>query len=182
MLMEWQMLIKLGLLKIKPERMEEILATREKLFSPNDRVLGVKLRGTDYTTLKLKYHAIQPPVELASCTTSWKLREWKCNKIFLATEDKSIVDIFKNNFGDLCVTYDHEYVSYLGKGMMGAVRIDRENDQFLQGKDYLTEVVLLSMCNFFITSICSGGNAARLLAEKFDNVFRFYFGSYGVYK
>lgn len=42
------MLVKLGLLKIKPALMEEILAVHEKLFAPTDRVLGVRLRGTDY--------------------------------------------------------------------------------------------------------------------------------------
>ena len=60
-LTEWRMLVKLGLLKVKPALMEEILATRQKLFAPNDRVLGVLLRGTDYLVRQLKNHPIPPP-------------------------------------------------------------------------------------------------------------------------
>ena len=60
-LTEWRMLVKLGLLKIKSERLAEIAATREKLFSPKDRVLGVLLRGTDYVAKRPKWHPIPPP-------------------------------------------------------------------------------------------------------------------------
>ena len=60
-LTEWRMLVKLGLLKIKPAIMQEIAAVRQKLFAPNDRVLGVLLRGTDYVTRRLNNHPIPPP-------------------------------------------------------------------------------------------------------------------------
>ena len=59
-LTEWRMLRKLGLLKVKPALMEEINAVRQKLFAPNDRVLGVLLRGTDYLVRQLKWHPIPP--------------------------------------------------------------------------------------------------------------------------
>lgn len=62
LLEEWRMLVKKGLLQVKPALMEEILAIREKLFAPTDRVLGVKLRGTDYNVAKSpKAHPIPPP-------------------------------------------------------------------------------------------------------------------------
>ena len=60
-LAEWRMLIKLGLLKVKPIIMEEILATRAKLFAPTDRVMGVHLRGTDYLTHKSWRLTMPPP-------------------------------------------------------------------------------------------------------------------------
>lgn len=59
-LTKWRMLLNLGLLKIKPALMTEILATREKLFQPNDRVLGVLLRGTDYVANRPQGHCIPP--------------------------------------------------------------------------------------------------------------------------
>ena len=61
MLTEWRMLIKKGLLTIKSDIMREVLSIREKLFLQNDRVLGVKLRGTDYVANKPKCHYIPPP-------------------------------------------------------------------------------------------------------------------------
>ncbi len=59
-LIEYHNLIRKGLLMVKPDIMEEILSVRETLFSKNDRVLGVKLRGTDYISLRPKHHAIPP--------------------------------------------------------------------------------------------------------------------------
>lgn len=59
-LTEWRMLLKLGLLKLKPALMQEIIAVRQKLFAPNDRVLGVHLRGTDYVAKRPHGHSIPP--------------------------------------------------------------------------------------------------------------------------
>lgn len=58
---EWRMLVKLGLLKVKPALMTEIATVRQKLFAPNDRVLGVLLRGTDYISQRPWGHPIPPP-------------------------------------------------------------------------------------------------------------------------
>ena len=179
-LVEWRMLRKLGLLKIKPQLLEEIYATRKKLFAPNDRVLGVHLRGTDYVSSKPTNHPIPPPLELAVSTVIAKLNEWDCNKIFLATEDKNIVQNFKEIFGDFCVTFDREYVDFNPGQAVGIVRIDRENDYFLQGKEYLMEMAILSMCNSFVTARCSGSVGVMILAEDFENVFAFNLGRYGV--
>ena len=61
---EWKILVKDGLLKIKPEITEEALAIRDKLFSPKERVLGAHLRGTDFL-VKPYRHPIPPPTEYA---------------------------------------------------------------------------------------------------------------------
>ena len=54
-------LVNQGFLKVKSEISEEVSILKEKLFAPADRVLGVKLRGTDYVSSKPKYHHIPPP-------------------------------------------------------------------------------------------------------------------------
>ena len=184
-LMEWKMLVKLGLLKVKPERMEEILAIKKELFSPNDRVLGVFLRGTDYVAKKPKNHPIPPPPEYATNTVLSRMKEWNCNKIFLATEDRSLVEIFKNVFGDACVTINREYVDYdPQKDVLWLPRlsIEREDDNFLQGKEYLTEVMLFSMCNSLVFSGCNGALGALILAsDNVENSYFFNLGRYGIY-
>ena len=109
-----------------------------------------------------------------------KINEWKCNRIFLATEDKTIVQTFKNVFGDFCVTFDREYVDYKPGQFISTVRIDRPNDHFLQGKDYLTQMVLLSTCNSFVGAQCNGTFYAVLAADKFEHIYIFNLGRYGV--
>lgn len=183
-LAEWRMLVKLGLLKIKPAIMEKILATRAKLFAPTDRVLGVYLRGTDYIAKKPKGHPIPPPQEYARDVILEKIRTWKCNKIFLSTEDKTIVQFFKETFGDgfgtFCVTIDREYPDYKPGQFINDARAPRENDRYLNTKEYLTEMIILSKCTSFVTSMCSGATGVIVLSAGFENVYAFNLGNWGV--
>lgn len=177
---EWRKLVALGLLRIKPAIVAEILSTRNKLFPPQERILGVHLRGTDYLT-KPFGHPIPPPTEYAVNVVIWKMREWKCNKLFLASEDKNIVTIFKESFGDYLLTFDKEFVNYKPGKSVGATRIERENDHFLSGKDYVIEMMLLSMCNALVASGSAGNVGVMIFTESIDNTYLFRLGSYGVY-
>ncbi len=182
-LTEWRMFPKLGLLKIKPAIYEEILATKEKLFSPNERVLAVLLRGTDYVAKRPRSHAITPPPEFALSMVAAKLKEWNCNKFFLATEDKTIVEKCKENFREQCIILDRVYVDFNPKTdkSIGLSRIDRENDHFLQGKDYLTQMMLLTMCNSFVAARCGGSYAVMMMTDRFEHTYFFDLGRYGRY-
>ena len=108
--------------------------------------------------------------------------EWKCNKLFLATEDKTIVKIFNNVFENLCITLPREYVNYNPERdpSVSLSRIDRANDHFQQGKDYLTQIMLLSMCNAFVGTRCSGTTVAAIWGEQFEHKYFFNLGKYGV--
>jgi len=132
------------------------------------------------TLLKDQSGIRYPPVKFAASTVIVKLKEWKCNKIFLATEDKNIAQIFKNIFEDLCVTFDREYVDYKKEQAISLVHIDRDNDHFLQGKDYLTQMILLSTCNSFVAARCSGSVGVMMLAKNFEHTYFFNLGRYGV--
>ena len=179
-LTEWRMLIKLGLMQIKPELMEEISNVRESLFPHKERVLGVVLRGTDYLVRKIKGRPIPPPVEFAESTVNAKLKEWKCSKFFLASEDKKILEPFKNTFGDRCLILDRAYVDFnsLKDRVVSVCRIDRENDHYLQGKEYLTQMILLTMCNSLVAARCSGTTAVMLMKENFEHTYFFNLGRY----
>lgn len=181
-LTEWRMFVKLGLLKLKPELKKEIDDLYNALFSPEDRVLGVLLRGTDYSVRKLFNHFIQPQPEYAAAHVADKLKKWNCNKIFLATEDVTIARGFKNFFGDICIMTNRDYVNYdyQTAAPIGWYHTKRENDYFLRGKDYLTDMGILSKCNSFITGRTCGSMGVMMLAENFENVMAFNLGRYGV--
>ncbi len=179
-LSEWRMLSKLGLLKVKPALVREALSIRKELFAPNERVLGVHLRGTDYNTMRPYNHPIQPPVEFAVSKTVELLPDWNCDKIFLATEDESIADIFKDFFKENCVTLDRAYIDYKDGDWITSQRIDRANDHFLQGKEYLMEIILLSTCTSFIGSRNSGSVGVMMFADKFEHTYFFNLGRYGM--
>lgn len=177
-LIEWQMLVKLGLLRVQPKLYEEIMELRKKLFAPEDRVLGVHLRGTDYVARRPFDHSIQPPIEYALTKVIEKLNEWHCNKIFLATEDKTFVQIFKNVFGNICVTLEKEFVQYDINKWVSECHSARENDHYLRSKEYLADMLLLSKCNCFVCGITSGSIGVMMMSD-FENVHAFNLGRYG---
>ena len=72
------------------------------------------------------------------------------------------------------------YINYSPEKGAPATRIDRANDNFLQGKEYLLDILLLSMSNSLVLSRCTGSVAVMLLADHFENVFAFNLGRYGV--
>ena len=83
-------------------------------------------------------------------------------------------------FGDLCVTFDREYVDYVPGKSLYDFRIDRPNDHFQQGKDYLTQIVLASTCNSLVAARCSGSVGVMMLTDKFEHTYFFNLGRYGV--
>ena len=177
---EWKMLVERDLLKIKPEITEEIMTISDKLFPPKERVLGAHLRGTDYLN-RPRSHSIPPPTEYALQVVIDKMHEWKCDKLFLATEDKNILKIFQESFGDYLLTFNKPFKDFIVGKTKGHIVTERDNGHFLSGKEYLIEMMLLTKCNSFIAAQSAGNSGVMLFAEKFDNVYQFRFGSYGIY-
>ena len=188
-LVEWRMLLKLGLIKMKPELSKEIAAIREKIFSPGGTTLGVLLRA-GAPDQKVKGQPIPPPVEFAANTIADKFKEWDCDKIILATNDNSVVETFMYNFGDKCVLLDQ----------ISAVCYDTEQDDsdepassedtedkptedadtgnYLQGKKNLMQAVLMCKCNYFVAERCSAATVTMLMAKKFEQTLFFDLGNY----
>ena len=176
---EWRMLVKRGFLKVQPHIQQEIDDTYNKLFSPNDRVLGVLLRGTDYVEIKPFKHPIPPPIEYALTQIILKLREWNCNKIFLATEDLKIVQACKNILGEICYTLpDKTYFNYDGKTLITLYHADRENDYYLLGKEYLIQMGILAKCNSLVAARTCGAIGVVMMADKLEHIYTFNLGQY----
>ena len=167
-LVEWRMLLKLGLMKINFELLKEFSVMREKFFAPGDIVLGVLLRGGD--SKKIKGQPIAPPAEFAANAVNEKFKEWGCEKILLATDDQNVTETFKNNFGDKCVSLDQVYtVCY---------DTDAENNFFLQGKRHLAQTVLLAGCDSFMAERRADTTITMLSAKKFKHSLFFNLGNY----
>ena len=180
-LAQFRMLVKLGLLRIKPEIQAEIDVTYKKLFVPTDRVLGVFLRGTDYVARRPHAHAIPPPLEYALTHVVLKINEWQCNKIFLVTEDKEIVAAFKDFFGNFCVTTEKNYVNYDGQKGIGFYNSDRPNDKFLRGKEYLMDIAILAKLDYLVAARTNGSLGAMILkTDGYKDLLIFNFGLYNL--
>ena len=173
-LVEWRMLIKMDLMRIKSELKEKISSMWEKVFSHEDIVLGVLLRGGNHPERKIKGHPIPPPPEFAANLISEKSKDWECNKILLATEDASIVELFRNNFGDKCVSLDQVYAVCYDTDE----ERDEEDSFRIKGEKDLLKMIFLSACNSFVAEKCGDTTGVILLAQKFEHVHFFNLGNY----
>lgn len=92
------------------------------------------------------------------------------------------MQIFKNVFGDSSITLPKEYVNYNPQQdfSVSLSHIERENSHFLQGKEYLMDMLLLCMCNSFVSARTSGTNGVMMLTENFEHTYFFNLGRYGM--
>lgn len=166
-------------IRINPTVLKHINDEYRQLFSENDRVLGVLVRGTDYIAKKPYIHPVQPqPSEvIEKCKTV--MAEQNCNKLFIATEDKSVLMMFEKEFGDRCLTNKRRLVDYQDGMDVPTIRIDREDDCYIRGVEYLTTIAMLSKSYAFVGGRTSGSVGAMLLSDGFKYQYIFDLGRYG---
>ena len=151
------------------------------MFSANEQLLGVLLRGNDYSDKKIKGAPIPPPIEFAVNTVTAKFNEWECNKVLLLTKDNSVAEMFRNNFGDKCLSLDNLYANFYNSEDNDSVENNfsaNNNEHFLKGKEYLTQIMILSMCNSFIADRYDDSLSVMLLTNKFLHKHFFNLGNY----
>ncbi len=173
---EWRQICK-KYIRLSPKIKEQINREIEKRILPNDRVLGVLARGTDYIRLKPSGHPVQPTPEQLIEKVREVMRMQNCNKVFVATEDKEIDAIFRKEFGTNYIATETEFVDYQG-GYLSQNTVERKNDKFLRGVEYLTNIVMLTKCNCMVAGRTSGTVGACLLSEGWEYSYFFDLGSY----
>ena len=138
-----------------------------KFFKHSKNVLGIFIRGTDYSSLQPGGHSRQPSSEKVINDTMTMDEENKYDYIFLGTEDEDIRDLFKKKFGKKLkylvpkekIVYDDGYLTY-NKNVFG-------NMDF--SKTYLLSVVILSKCIDIISSRTSGAAGVFIISNGFRN-------------
>ena len=141
-------------------------------------MIGLLLRGTDYTRLKPAGHPVSPTPEQAAQKLDEFLAQYGRHKIFLATEDADIYDFFRNRYGELIYTTDDNLIrNYSGRDYI-ANEICAEN-KYKFGLDYLVKMICLSECRYLIASKTAGTEFARLLNNgRYLSEYVFNLGTY----
>ena len=134
-----------------------------------EKTLGVLVRGTDYLILKPQGHPIQPTIEVIINDVKKLVTEKKYTKIYLATDEKAVVEVFENEFQGMILTnkrkyYDDIYQKRESKNVSDILitnyHFQRQNDDFLKGLEYLSSLMILSNCNAMIGGACGGTSFA----------------------
>jgi hypothetical protein len=150
---------------------------KEKLHKDQERLglegrsLGVHVRGTDF---KWNYNG-HPILVRAEEYLDEAVREYEkggYQRIFLATDDRSALKMFEEQFGErLC--YYRDTVRDDGKeSVMNSVS-ERENHHYLLGYEVLRDMYTLASCNGLVAGLSQVSYAARIcrrgMADGYDS-------------
>ena len=164
---------------LKKEIVKEALYLMKKLFGNSLNILGVKMRGTDYISLRLKGHSIPPKIEQVISDTKMMDEKYKYDYIFFATEDEIIKKQFVEIFGNklkllnpkviINYNYNNTYMINLNENIYG-------NLEYI--KNYILNTIILSKCLDIITPRCSGAAGIFILTNGFRNTIIYNIGQY----
>ena len=149
-------------------------------FDSNTKILGVLCRGTDYTNMRPYNHPVQPSLNIVLAKADEMMSKYQCDYCYLATEDQEILNAFRNKLQNkLLTTQDIYYQSDL-KESINQTNIDNHIDLHHKNVEYLTALILLSKCQYFIGGRTSGTVVSLLLADHFDETYIWNCGRYGI--
>ena len=142
-------------------------------------VLGVFVRGSDYARLHPVGHTVQPTADRAITDAKQIMSTEGYKRIFLVSEDRGIIESFRAEFGNNLVMREQNLVEYNG-GYIGECRprIKREKERYLQGLEYLENIILLTKCPRLLASRASGSIAVALLGDGNQRVDYYDLGVY----
>ncbi len=151
---------------------------QKDIFRESNRVVGVHFRGTDYTGTKPKGHHIQPTSSEVITKVEEFISRFGYDHVYIASEDRMIVEQFKEHFGEKCLATD--YARFYGKTDTWICNITdvRENGPYLNGLEYLTDLYLLSGCKAFVGGWCGGTRLAMTVSDTFEQTYIFDLGIY----
>lgn len=163
------------------DEMKDYTQTQQKkVFNVTGKILGVSSRGTDM--INFPRHSKLPMREELLLQAQEIMKKRNCEYLFLSTEEQSTIDFFKEKLGDKLlfdVRQRYDNFKNSGKKVLTEMKFDRENDAFLQGKEYLNTVVLLSRCDCLFGSLIGSTLGAMCMnGGKYEAVEIFDAGTY----
>lgn len=173
-------------IRMKPTIKTIIEQRYQNIFSKvpkGEKVCGILFRGSDYSKLKPYMHQIQPSIDMVIDKVTKLSKEWGFSYLFVATEDENALTELKKNFQNRILYLERLRFQDTGKELLADIDFQRENDRYIKGLDYLTEMILLSKCNFIIAGKATGTYGAAILSEQYggyEKEFYFDLGFYGI--
>lgn len=165
------------------DRVKVYMEEREKRFLPYpEQTLGVLARGTDYVNTHLQNHTVHANKEMIGEKMDELLAEREdLEYIYLATEDASYCEYFKERYGDrIFFTDQKRFVTKPGELLADHHRQDEQkSDGFTMGVEYALSIGLLAKCNSLLASGgCAGvGQALKENDGRFKSVFVYNLGT-----
>ncbi|GMO35689.1 MAG: hypothetical protein Ta2B_15790 [Termitinemataceae bacterium] len=151
-----------------------------RILKNKERVLGVLVRGTDYTLKKAPMHHIQPDFHEVIKKAQAVMESYTYTYIYIATESQECYDLFKNYFGEKLLDSGQKRYSeddLKNVQWLSQVRFEGDN-KVCRGFEYLSTINMLSKCTSFIGGLVSPIPAVYFMADKFEYDFIYELGFY----
>lgn len=143
----------------------------QNVTKDKEDIIGVLCRGTDYVLLKPKNHPIQPSTEIVVKDVHEAMDKYRCSKVFLATEDKDILEYFKKEFGEKLLFLHQKRLSKNDMSGKMFLAEEKKKDKHINTYDdalkYLEAIYILSHCKCFIGGRTGGTKGVLLMTKGF---------------
>lgn len=159
------------------ESVKELISQYKDMFQQNDKVLGVLARGTDYLNPGVG-HPVQPDSREVISRAQELMKQYHCNKIFVATEDETILKQMKNEFGNKLMYVEQKRYQGVQSDKLGHLS-DYKQDAVSMNQAYLTAMHCLAQCDCFFGGLTTGTVGVFLLSAGFVKFEYWYKGTHG---
>lgn len=162
----------------------------DEILKEPEKTVGVIYRGTTYTKGLAKGHPIQPTMKMLADRVEIIMSNNGCEWIYLASDEKSIVNYFNERFpGKVLINkrvyYDEvdriDYSKYNidGTDITGTL-FERPDNHYLIGIEYISSMNLVANCACLVAGACGGTTAALYMnGGKYREKYIFELGKYG---
>lgn len=145
------------------------------------RSLGVLIRGTDYKNIKPMHHPKCIPLEKIFGAIDDCLEHGSCDRIFVATEDKEILDVLKKKYSGKLSYLESPRYEQVGNQSLNLYRAGKTDGEY-RDSQYLLSLAILARCSSLVLSPCGGSVVASLLHDNVIQDYRLCFEGYYSHK
>ena len=131
------------------------------------RTLGVHYRGTDFRK-QYNNHPVAVKIEQDLEMAEKTLTEGGYEQIFLATDENSAVQSFKERFGDRVKTYADTYRDEDGDDSIAFSSSDRRMHKYLLGLEVLRDEYTLTQCDGLVCGYSNVTFMARIMRRAWN--------------
>ena len=134
--------------------------------------LGVHVRATDFNKGYNRHPVVVTPEEYLEKTIEvYEKNNYK--KVFLATDDERIINLFSISFGEALVYYKDIYRSTDGEAIhYGSQKAEREHHKYKLGLEIIKDFYTLGYCAGLIAGNSNVSMCARILKKSLDEEYR----------
>lgn len=160
-------------IRLNEEMRNRVNIEAERVGVNTRRILGLKIRGTDFVVTKPKDHSKVLDFESTIEVVKRKEEEWGYfDRIYLSTEDEEVLNDSQKEFGErLYYTETRTYhKNEINSNWLGEVIDKMETDKIEPLKGYLISTYILSMTDYLIAPAVGGTVGAMRIKGDFKGV------------